>query len=643
MQTRKTALVSSADSLMVQVSDPTGLDAHRGWVLIGRANTKARPQVLESIVGELHRAGLGTIVLPFAGADLQTMAGWVDVAANHLRLDLADDRPIAYLGARKAGAAGWLAAVGGDLNGVMAWNARLGTVWGYLPSVSVPSLLVVQGQTWRRMAVARAAGWRLAGSADVVKARSTADVNLLCAWFEHRLLDAPVPARARRVAVATPRTRVASLMVGAAVAAGPLSVTTAMAALPDFSSGVRLSASSVARDSTRPAPTSSRKPGAGNYRILKPGEIKGDGPIGDPPLTDGIGVRFNINTNVGFTTTSSASGAVSEASFTHAVAATTLNGGTVNTTLTDAFDGYNALCLDVNNVGGQCDTLNMAVYNQNGPASLECSGRQVVLPASTLGNFEVRRKVFVPSNDSFARWLNIVRNTSASTQTVRLQTSSNLGSDALTQVVTTSDGDVTPEVTDTWVTTFQNFSAPSTTSPDVRLGHVLRGANGVVGLSAISFANGDDNPFWRYVFTLAPGQTAIIMNYATGQASRAAAATQAASLANLTNANALACMTATEIGQVLNFKTDSATPICSFVVVNADPKRIDFTVQDTSSGISTITFPTLQNIVLPVVVPPFTVGTLSAINFSAVKDNQALGAKISVLLTDVQGNQSNCI
>ncbi len=76
----------------------------------------------------------------------------------------------------------------------------------------------------------------------------------------------------------------------------------------------------------------------------------------------------------------------------------------------------------------------MAVYNQNGPASLECSGRQVVLPARTMGNFQVRRKVFVPTNEGFARWLNICTNNSASTQTARMQTSNNLASDANTRI-----------------------------------------------------------------------------------------------------------------------------------------------------------------------------------------------------------------
>lgn len=89
----------------------------------------------------------------------------------------------------------------------------------------------------------------------------------------------------------------------------PLSATAAVVALPDFSAGSRLSTAQIngkaALNGTVMAQTSD------GTRFLTPGEIKGDGPIGDPPHTDGLGLRWNINTNVGFTTTSSASGAVS--------------------------------------------------------------------------------------------------------------------------------------------------------------------------------------------------------------------------------------------------------------------------------------------------------------------------------------------
>src|SRR5262249_7907523 len=97
---------------------------------------------------------------------------------------------------------------------------------------------------------------------------------------------------------------------------------------------------------------------------------------GSQALIDNSGVKYFINTDITFSTSSSASAAMSEASYTHAVAATTLNGGTVSTTLNDAYDGYNTLCLSLNNTVATCETgnANFVIYNKNGPATTEFLG-----------------------------------------------------------------------------------------------------------------------------------------------------------------------------------------------------------------------------------------------------------------------------
>lgn len=287
---------------------------------------------------------------------------------------------------------------------------------------------------------------------------------------------------------------------------------------------------------------------------------------GSISLIDASGLQWFINTDITFATSSSASGAMSEASYTHAVISTTIAGGPVTSTLNDAFDGYNALCVSLTGATGPCTTGNPAytVYNMNGAATTECVGatsgvnRQVVLGSQNIGPIQVHRKMFIPDNDAFARWLNIFTNTSASPQTVTMITSNNLGSDSNTRIDSTSDGDSTAELTDTWITTFQNYSG--TTSSDPRLGHVLQGPGAQVGLAGISFTNGDDNPFWAYTFTLLPGQTGIIMNFATGQPTRAAARTQAAALVALPD-TALQCMSSVEKSLVLNFQPSVPVPI----------------------------------------------------------------------------------
>ncbi len=297
---------------------------------------------------------------------------------------------------------------------------------------------------------------------------------------------------------------------------------------------------------------------------------------GSIALNDASGLKYFINTNITFSTSSSASGAMSEASYTAAVNATTLNGGTTSSTLNDAFDGYNSICIGNNAATGPCQsggnggraaaaarvptkgkvpTLpDYIMYNQNGPATTECNGRQVVLPVQTIdlltSTIQVSRKVFVPANDSFGRWLNIVKNTGAAPVTFNLITSNNLGSDSNTKIVTSSNGNATAETTDTWINSFQNYSG--TTSSDVRLGHVLQGPSVPNPVTFIHFVDGDDNPFWDYTITLQPGETRIIANFVAGQPSNAAAAAKAAELVGLPD-NATQCLTTAERAVITNF------------------------------------------------------------------------------------------
>jgi uncharacterized repeat protein (TIGR01451 family) len=280
---------------------------------------------------------------------------------------------------------------------------------------------------------------------------------------------------------------------------------------------------------------------------------------GSIQLIDSSGLKFFINTNITFSTSSSASGAASEASYTHAIAASTMAGGLVMSTLNDMYDGYQSMCVSLTNALAQCVTgnANFTIYNKRGPAAFDatvpagptCTNRQVVYPAQTIGPLSVRRKVFVPTNDTFIRWLNIYTNTSGAPVTFTTMTCNNLGSDSNTIIVNSSSGGAI-NLTDTWVTTFQNYSGVTSTDP--RIGHVMQGVGAPTPLAVIQFMNGSDRPFWGYSITLAPGQTKIIMNFATGQGTKALANSKSATLATAP-ASALQCMSNAELGQVTNF------------------------------------------------------------------------------------------
>ncbi|MEA2604432.1 MAG: trimeric autotransporter adhesin [Acidobacteriota bacterium] len=285
---------------------------------------------------------------------------------------------------------------------------------------------------------------------------------------------------------------------------------------------------------------------------------KGLGAIG---LADAASFKWFLDTNT-TSNAENASGAVFDAFYATSnqtfsgnanvpVEASTSGGGAFSMPLSDAFDGYNGLC-----IGGPCGKGGVA-YTHRGSPKAECGGRQYAFNPQTVGSLTVSRKFFVPANDTFARWLDVVTNTGAAPQTVTLATANNLGSDTLavnhlgTRIDTSSSGDATVDVTDNWVTTYQGFDNQRRSS-DPRLGHVFQGPGRRVGLSAIHFAADDDAPTWEYAFTLNPGQTAILMNFATGQPRRSLAQAKAAELTALSD-NSLQCLTPQEMAQVVNF------------------------------------------------------------------------------------------
>lgn len=258
-------------------------------------------------------------------------------------------------------------------------------------------------------------------------------------------------------------------------------------------------------------------------------------------LTDASGLVYYLNDNITFSTTSSASGAASEASYSSAVQATTINGGLTSSTLNDSFDGYYTIRVDG------------TTYNMNGVATPECGNRQLVYAPQTIGDLTVSRKVYVPDNDVFARWMDSVTNNGSTTVTVPFTTYNNLGSDSNTRITRTSSGDLTADTSDNWVASMQNFSG--STSSDVRLAHIYQNNYGSVRASAITFVDGDDNPTWTFDLTIEPGQTVTILHFNTGHPSRDAAAAAAARLEDM-GATSFQCMTQAEWDTVVNFGMD---------------------------------------------------------------------------------------
>jgi len=314
---------------------------------------------------------------------------------------------------------------------------------------------------------------------------------------------------------------------------------------------------------------------------------------GSIALVDSGGLKFFINTDITFSTSSSASGAASEASYTVPVMASTSAGGVVTSTLSDMYDGYQGLCVSLTNAAGPCQTGNAAyvMYEKNGPAVFdtgvpptpECTNRQVLFPAQTIGPLSVLRKVYVPPNDEFIRWTNYFTNTSGAPVTFTMITSNNLGSDSNTRIVSSSSGDAAAQTNDLWVSTFQNYSG--NTSSDPRIRHVLQGAGAPTPVAGVNFADGDDNPYWSYSITLNPGQTKVILNYSTGQPSKAAANAKAAAIASF-GPTEKQCL-GTDLAEVVNFASsaDLAVVKTASVVTNVNAgAAYSYTLAVTNNG-----------------------------------------------------------
>jgi hypothetical protein len=667
-------------------ADLTCPSAARGWVILALspANRSIDRAQIDQARDTFDAAGLATLLIDEGPANrdraIGPAAGRLSSATEWLHCQAAwRDMPINYFGLGTGAAVALRAAAQNSrVNTIATWNGRLELAWWSSRFVTAPTLLLVsQREAWLARWLNRLAYWRLAGRKELLIVPGDLSDALVhtTEWFYTN--GQSVQQHTRR---STTRLVIQRAATGAAIVvlALPLVAPARSAQLPStlapvtqaavtenydaFDDGVVIPPSQVRGDSQdtasvkkdqEPQKRSTRR----GPQVVRAAEIKGDplGPqrptaSGSIALIDGIGLKWFINDNIAFNTSSSASGAAAEANFTAAGPATTANGGTVNAVLGNAFDGYNSLCFSLNGATGPCVTGNASYefYNKNGSAKpdVSCAGtftttaRQYFFntQVSTTG-LEVSRKVYVPDDESFSRWLNVFTNTNSSPLTVTVFTRNNLGSDINTRIVNSSLGPITPTLTDiqvNWVTTFQNYAG--TTSSGPRLGHVLQGPNAPVLLSKVYFADGNGFPYWAYTLHLQPGETKIIMNFATGQFSNAASAQQAAWLAT-TPTPTLRCMTNTERQQVANFASYNLAVTPTAAAKSGDPGAdVAYTVQVTNTGNTTDTYTIGVTKTWPTAAPP-TIGALAAgagasMNFTVtVPANAAGGASDMATVT----------
>ncbi|UEM25318.1 S8 family serine peptidase (plasmid) [Skermanella mucosa] len=188
-------------------------------------------------------------------------------------------------------------------------------------------------------------------------------------------------------------------------------------------------------------------------------------------------------------------------------------------------------------------------------AETEEDGREIVIgPGSPEGSegISVTRKIFVPGDQSWARFLEVVTNTGAVTATHAVNIVTNFGSDFETGIVGTSSGDAVFDPADQWV-----VSDDQDGTGDPTLLHVIRSADAPAPSSA---SISEDFLDFTYDLTLAPGESRIVMHFASQNPDQAAALAQGPVLASA-DMGALAGLSDEEISRIVNFDAFMPEPV----------------------------------------------------------------------------------
>jgi hypothetical protein len=308
-------------------------------------------------------------------------------------------------------------------------------------------------------------------------------------------------------------------------------------------------------------------------------------------LRDSNGTRYNVNSDVSpDAPTSLASGALTDATFQKPVTVTsyflgyTFFGFTtvyterrhVNIPLRNAFAGFNGLSITAIDDRALPSPL---VFNPGEElATEECpqggKNRQLVFQTQSfpLANLTLTRKVLVPSDGKFLRWLNVITNTGETPTTPSIALRGVLGSGTDTRVTSTSTGDYGLSSAVAWFTTAQQVP-PNAFSTQPKLGFVVQGAGGPV-VPQVEIGEAGQTVL-TYSPTIQPGESAVVLTFVTVQGSTKQAKKTVKNVVALP-AHAVFCMSQDELRDVVNFpavtapRTKKATITLNFKKAAAD-------------------------------------------------------------------------
>ncbi len=213
--------------------------------------------------------------------------------------------------------------------------------------------------------------------------------------------------------------------------------------------------------------------------------------------------------------------------------------GNIQNGSVDAYDGGMLLSLD----GSAFSQFDMATSLQN--------GREMVIGLDNISGLQVNRRIYIPENLAFARYMEILVNPTDTDITTQLTIDTNLGSDGSTVIVSTSDSDASFEATDTWIVS----DDLSDGGGDPSLAHVIAGNNVNIPPSAVSSPTGLLS--YTYDVVVPANGRAIIMHFASQNSNRSAALSSAGFLVGL-GSGTLNGISSQEIQDIVNFNVNTA-------------------------------------------------------------------------------------
>ena len=188
--------------------------------------------------------------------------------------------------------------------------------------------------------------------------------------------------------------------------------------------------------------------------------------------------------------------------------------------------------------------------------TLEDGGREVVTNTEINNSLDVNRKIFVPEDDAFARFLEILNNPTVDDISTTLIIRSDLDSDPdHTNIIDTSSGDQIISTADDFIITDDDLDGAG----DPTLVHAISCSGATVEPKSVFLGGEGDELIYTYDVTVPAGERVIIMHFASQNENQATAAISAQTLLNL-GGSTLSGLSDKEKDDIVNYDCSFATP-----------------------------------------------------------------------------------